>query len=130
VLDALSDALDAHGRTIVVIALATLLATLVGTLLGRHLIAAHRRRRRGRWGVIQDRWASAARRQGMDDGCTNPELARRWSTTDPPRADTARLLAEQLDRAAFEPGWTDDDEAFVRALSLVDDLERPTPRRR
>ncbi len=123
VFAAITELLNHHGRPIALVALAGLLAA-IGAAVGVRTIAIHRhRRRRGRWGVLQDRWSAAAQDRGIDDVCTNPELARRWSTTDPLRADAAARLAEHLDRVAFDPGWTDDDESFVRALSLVDSLE-------
>ncbi len=41
-------------------------------------IAVHRRRR-GRWGLLQDRLERAAAARGIDTICSNPELARRWA---------------------------------------------------
>ena len=119
-----------HGRTVAVVALLCLLVGVLATMLVRTLVARRHRRRRGRWGVLQDRLTAAAAARGIDDVCTNPELARRWSTADPPRADAATRLAEQLDRVAFDPDWIDDDEAFTRALALADALERRPDRAR
>jgi hypothetical protein len=113
-----------HGRTVAFVTVFALLAGVGGTLLVRSLLVRRHRRRRGRWGVIQDRLSAAAAARGIDDVCTNPELARRWSTADPPRADAVARLAEQLDRVAFDPGWIDDDDAFTRALALADLLDR------
>jgi transglutaminase-like putative cysteine protease len=119
-----------HGRTVAVVILLSLLVGVLTTMLVRRIVVRRHRRRRGRWGVLQDRLAAAATARGIDDACTNPELARRWSTADPPRADAAARLAEQLDRVAFDPDWIDDDDAFTSALALADLLERRPDRTR
>jgi hypothetical protein len=79
-----------------------------------------RRRRRGRWGLLDDRWRRAAAAHGIETWCTNPELGRRWADRHPAAAREARALADLLDRAAFDPGWTDDDATFDAARSLSD----------
>jgi protein-glutamine gamma-glutamyltransferase len=81
-----------------------------------------RRRRRGRWGVLQDRWHRAAIARGLDTTCTNPALARQWADADPPVVEHAIRLAEVLDRVAFDPDWTDTDDAYAHARSLTDRL--------
>ncbi|MCB1000923.1 MAG: DUF3488 domain-containing protein [Acidimicrobiales bacterium] len=121
--------LESHGRAI---ATGTLAATAATGLIAGAVSVRRRvlhRRRRGRWGLLQDRWAAAARRRGLDDGCTNPELARRWATLDPLRGPVARALADRLDRTAFgPPPGADvpgvDDEAFRLAVAMLDELER------
>jgi transglutaminase-like putative cysteine protease len=130
VSDTVGRLLRDHGRTVAVVILLGLLVGVFTTMLVRRIVVRRHRRRRGRWGVLQDRLAAAATARGIDDACTNPELARRWSTADPPRADAAARLAEQLDRVAFDPDWIDDDDAFTGALALADLLERRPDRAR
>lgn len=128
---ALSDAVRNHGRPL---ALAVLVLSLVAALvwgLLRHRALVRHRRTRGRWGLLQDRWNGAARERGIDDGCTNPELARRWSAVEPEAAATVSILADRLDRAAFDPAFDilGDDQAFTEALRLLESLEQPAARR-
>jgi hypothetical protein len=128
---ALSDTLRDHGRPL--LAGVFLTAVIGGSIwagLRRRAIVRHRRSR-GRWGLLQDRWNGIARAHGIDDVCTNPELARRWSAADPDVTATVTVLADRLDRAAFDPGFDalGDDDAFAEALRLVDALERPAGRR-
>jgi transglutaminase-like putative cysteine protease len=81
------------------------------------------RRRRGRWGVLQDRFADLATgtagRDPAPGGLTNPERAARVEPN-----DVAATIAETLDRAAFDPGWVDDDETYQRTRAAVATLER------
>lgn len=82
------------------------------------------RRRRGRWGVLQDRFAELTTAAPVEAdplrvGLTNPERAARLA----PR-DVATTVAETLDRAAFDPGWVDDDETYQRTRAAVATLER------
>lgn len=86
-----------------------------GGLLTRTGRAWLRRRRRGRWGLLQDRWVRAGARHGVDTTSSNPEQARRWADLAPLHAADARLLAEELDRVAFDPDWIDDDDRYRRA---------------
>ncbi len=86
------------------------------------------RRRRGRWGVLQDRFTALA---DLDDGTppTNPARAGRVhgpaDDTDQDAADrTAGTVAATLDRVAFDPTWVDDDETFERTRAAVATLER------
>lgn len=81
-----------------------------------------RRRRRGRWGLLQDRFADAATRAGASTGASNRRRAEAWTTGDD-RA-VAREVAERLDAAAFDPGWADDDQSFVDTRKLVGSLRR------
>lgn len=128
---------ESHGRTI---AIGAVVATAAAGTIGATVTIRRRvrhRRRRGRWGLLQDRWMAAARRRGLDDACTNPELARRWAAVDPLRGPVARALADRLDRTAFGPPPVHgggavagaDDEAFRLAVAMLDELERtPTGR--
>jgi transglutaminase-like putative cysteine protease len=113
--DALADQLRDHARQLLAVAATVLLVGLLVRLstwwLGR--------RRRGRWGVLQDRWHRAAAKRGLDTTCSNPELARRWADTrSPAHGNDAQLLAEALDRAAFDPTWIDTDDAYTDARRL------------
>jgi hypothetical protein len=79
-----------------------------------------RRRRRGRWGLLQDRFDALA-------ATTGP-------TTNHRRADrvggavgdtvTAHEIARTLDRATFDPGWADDDDQYQRTRGALRTLER------
>jgi transglutaminase-like putative cysteine protease len=80
------------------------------------------RRRRGRWGLLQDRFRSAASRRGASPGAPNPELAMAWSTVDD--AEVALLVAGRLDRAAFDPTFVDDGPLYEETSKLVGLLPR------
>lgn len=111
-----------HGRAVLVVMAAALAAFVVLWLIVRLVRIVVHRRRRGRWGLLHDRWARLAERHGVDPACTTPELARRWKATVPTDDATPDELATLLDRAAFDPTWTDDDESFMRAAALFDRL--------
>ena len=103
------------------------LATGVMWGLVRLVMLARHRRRRGRWGLLQDRFgefATAVRRgpSQSDDPvvATNVRIA----ATVAHDRETARLVADELDRVAFDPGWVDDDERFERTRSALATLER------
>jgi protein-glutamine gamma-glutamyltransferase len=129
VVASITDALRLHGRIVLIALTAAVAVAMIGILAVAWFSARRHRRRRGRWGLLQDQWLASARARGIDDSCTNPELARRWALTDERQADAATQLADHLDRAAFDPDWTDDPEAFARARSLVGALARPSPDR-
>ncbi len=131
VVRAFTAALEEHGRAVAVAAAAALVAVAVLAVTWRVVRARRHRRRRGRWGLLQDRWTAAARRRGLDAGCTNPELARRWQALDPVAGERAGALAARLDRAAFDPAFDAlaDDETFDEAVRLLGELER-APRTR
>ncbi|RLE17806.1 MAG: hypothetical protein DRJ50_13650, partial [Actinobacteria bacterium] len=84
----------------------------------RAIRTLQQRRRRGRWGLLQDRFSA------LDPtSTTNPEVAEslveRFSDpTDP------RTVASALDRAAFDPTWVDDDGSFEAVAGAVSTLER------
>jgi transglutaminase-like putative cysteine protease len=93
----------------------------------RILVELRRRRRRGRWGVLQDRFGGAAVRRGARAGAPNPALASAWVDADADLADAARRIAERLDRVAFDPSFTDDDRIYEETRELIGSL--PVPRR-
>jgi transglutaminase-like putative cysteine protease len=84
------------------------------------LIVLRRRRERGRWGLLQDRFAEVAVRRGAPAGSPNPRLARAW--TDPDAAASAANVAAELDRVAFDPAFVDDDETYHSTRKLVGSL--------
>lgn len=79
-----------------------------------------RRRRRGRWGVLQDRFRDLAVAQGASRGATNPTRARQWLAAD--EAERARQVAERLDRVVFDPTFADDDSTYAETRQLVGSL--------
>lgn len=92
---------------------------LAASVLIRLAIEVVRRRRRGRWGLLQDRYTRLA---GAAPGATNLDRAARWTATDD--AELARLVAERLDAVAFDPEWRDDDAAYALTSSQVRALPR------
>ncbi len=99
----------------------------------RALARWRHRRRRGRWGLLQDRFtavATSSRPIEPDDGLaaasmpatpTNRTLARRFTA---PNGELAAAVADELDRAAFDPSWADDDARYRRVDAAVTALER------
>jgi transglutaminase-like putative cysteine protease len=75
------------------------------------------RRRRGRWGVLQDRFVAAAVRRGAPRTSCNAELA---AVFDSPHADA---VARSLDSSAFAASRMDDDEDFEQTAAAVRRLE-------
>ncbi|MEO6652447.1 MAG: transglutaminaseTgpA domain-containing protein [Ilumatobacteraceae bacterium] len=90
--------------------------------LGRVSIA---RKRRGRWGTLQDRFAALAGRRGAAATAANPALAAAWTGADD--ESVARLVADRLDRVAFDPEFADEDDVFDDTRHLVASLRRSTP---
>lgn len=89
----------------------------VGTV--RSVANLVRRRRRGRWGVLQDRFNEMT----PPSATTNP--LRAASFNDATQATTpangaANDVARLLDRAAFDPEWVDDDEMYRRTREHID----------
>jgi len=78
------------------------------------------RRRRGRWGVLQDRFAGIAARRGVTGSAPNPTLAAAWTGADDELV--ARSVAERLDRIAFDPAFADEDDVFRDTRKLVSTL--------
>ncbi|MCU1360193.1 MAG: hypothetical protein JWN99_1482, partial [Ilumatobacteraceae bacterium] len=115
---AIADAVHDHAVTLALVVLAGM--ALTGLVrLGRVVV---RRHRRGRWGLLQDRWERAAVRRGLDTTCSNPELARRWATVEPPTVEEAARLADALDRVVFDPAFEDSDADYRHARSLGERL--------
>jgi protein-glutamine gamma-glutamyltransferase len=75
------------------------------------------RRRRGRWGLLQDRFLAAALRRGGRVTRPNAELA---GVFDDP---LAAAVAHALDSAAFAEPWIDDDDAYRHALAALEHVE-------
>ena len=105
-----------------------LVALAVGlVVVAVRLIALVRyRRRRGRWGLLQDRFGALADPAADPTGdravATNTHIA---SIVDgDAAARMARAVADELDRAAFDPTWFDDDERFEQTRSALATLER------
>ncbi len=110
------------------IGLAVLVAGAVGGLV-RLVMLARYRRRRGRWGLLQDRFGELATAvqpgpSPSDDAevATNVRIAA--TVADAHDRVAARLVADELDRVAFDPSWVDDDERFERTRSVLATLER------
>jgi len=119
------DVAGAIGAAVADNSLALTGAVLVGLVVlggARVVRLVLHRRRRGRWGLMQDRLSNAAAARGIDPTCSNPEIARRWAVTDPRHADQVRDLAIVLDRVGFDPTWTDSDDIYATADGLSDQL--------
>lgn len=92
------------------------------------------RRRRGRWGLVQDRFVAAALRSGAPPTAANHELAAVFDTTTSAAASVEPLpeglpqraaeVAAVLDRVAFSPDWQDDDGIYRATLDTLRVLER------
>jgi protein-glutamine gamma-glutamyltransferase len=114
---------------LVVLAAAVAWGLVVAATLARY------RRRRGRWGLLQDRFGALADRPRTDtiDGpdaateglpivATNTRIASVFA--DAGQEEIARHVADELDRAGFDPSWVDDDERYERTRSALATLER------
>ena len=107
-----------HPMQIVLVIAGGIGALAVGPIGSR---AAVERRRRGRWGSLQDRFAAV---RGADAAPhrwrRNPALAAAWTGADDEAV--ARLVAERLDRVAFDPSFVDEDGVFADTRKLVGTL--------
>ncbi|HSP29140.1 MAG TPA: transglutaminaseTgpA domain-containing protein [Ilumatobacteraceae bacterium] len=84
---------------------------------------ARYRRRRGRWGLLQDRFGALANEPSQAAVvATNAHIASTFTHAD--HAACARTVADELDRAGFDPSWVDDDDRYERARSALATLER------
>ncbi len=105
--------------------MALIVAFGLGGLVSAQVIRELRYRRdRGRWGLLQDRFGSVAAQRGATAGASNPRLAMAWTETDD--AETARVVAERLDRVAFDPTFADDPQLFAETRKLVGSLPGPS----
>jgi transglutaminase-like putative cysteine protease len=97
------------------------LTVIVGAALGfttctgaiRFVRSIRERRRRGRWGRLQDRFVAAAVRRGAPITASNAQLAESFD------APEAVAVARVLDASAFAASWVDDDDEFARAAAAV-----------
>jgi len=83
-------------------------ALLLGT---KAATAWWQRRRRGRWGVLQDRFVETALRRGGSPTAANAELAAVFDQSE------AHELAAALDASAFSANWVDDEADYNRAVT-------------
>lgn len=109
--------IEAHPVQVVSVA-----ALVAAVLTGLRVVRLVRyRRRRGRWGLLQDRFDAAARRRGAAAGLPNPGRAEAWASDDS-AAHSARAVASRLDQAAFDPQFVDDDDVYHETRKLVGSL--------
>jgi hypothetical protein len=108
-----------------------LAATVVLVAAWRTLLLLAERRRRGRWGLLQDRFAALAARRGATARSSNPSRAAAWTDADADADDVAdvaddasvaELVARRLDQAAFDPRFRDDDSVYADTRRLVGSL--------
>jgi transglutaminase-like putative cysteine protease len=96
-------------------------ALLAVAMLGvafRAITSWWQRRRRGRWGVLQDRFVAAAVARGAAPNSPNAALADAFDD------ELAPLVARTLDECAFSPTWHDDERRFNDTATAVAVLER------
>jgi transglutaminase-like putative cysteine protease len=101
------------------------IALAAGVAFGvvRLIALARYRRRRGRWGLLQDRFgALAGDSPDASIVATNAHIASTFAHAG--HEGSARLVADELDRAGFDPGWVDDDGRYEHARSALATLER------
>jgi transglutaminase-like putative cysteine protease len=118
----LAEALSAAAADNVTLLAALLLGVAAAVGMAKVVRVAVHRRRRGRWGLLQDRLERAATARGIDTTCSNPEIARRWAVVDPRHAEQVRDLAVILDQVTFDPMWTDKDDVYETAGGLSEQL--------
>jgi len=104
----------------IVVLLAAVVAVALALSGCRIVLAMLHRRRRGRWGLLQDRFVAAAVRRGADTSVSNADMARVFDRI--VAADATRV-AEQLDASAFASAWIDDDHGYVTASTMITALE-------
>lgn len=102
-------------------------AVLAAGTLRQVLAFVSTRRRRGRWGVAQDRFARLAERRGAVASATNRDRAACWHAGS--SAHAAATLADHLDRASFDPQFDRcgqrADAEYREARRLLRSLARP-----
>jgi len=114
VAKALARAISNHITVIVLAALASAMLLLVGRALARWW----QRRRRGKWGVLQDRFVATAVQRGAEPNAPNAALAVVFD------AVAANELAATLDASAFSAEWVDNDDVYRESLDVLRELER------
>jgi hypothetical protein len=107
-----------HGRQLGLIVLFAIAAFALVALV----LELWRRHRRGRWGLLQDRFGALAARRGAPGGATNVRRAESWSAADD--SAVAKMVAEQLDRVAFDPTFDDDDTDYDETRRHLSRLAR------
>jgi transglutaminase-like putative cysteine protease len=112
-VDAAAASISSH-RTEIALVVVLLVALATAARLAATAIA---RRKRGRWGVLQDRFTQLSDPTAR----TNPARAGSFD-----RTDTAHALAVLLDQAVFDPEWTDSDDDFQVARATLRQLESST----
>ena len=100
------------------VVLTSALALAASLLIGRASIRWWQRRRRGKWGVLQDRFVATAVQRGAEPHAPNAKLAAVFDTT------AADALAATLDASAFAADWLDDDDLYRESLAALQQLER------
>jgi transglutaminase-like putative cysteine protease len=115
--DLLGAALTSATSHPIEIGLAALLAMISWSAV-RVLRILQQRRRRGRWGLLQDRFSALSPTSATNPEVANDLIQRLDEGIDPP------AVAEELDRAAFDPTWIDNDESFETVSGRVATLER------
>ena len=117
VLAGVSGWVEEHPSQVVAISAAVAAVLAAARIVG----ILHHRRRRGRWGLLQDRFDAAARHRGSPTGVSNPARVEAWRP-DPDASDVAEIVAGRLDRVAFDPGFVDDDDLYADTRKLVGSL--------
>ena len=124
-VDGAVDLLSERGGTIAVVVLIG--AGVVGMFVAAR--TAIRRRRRGQWGVLQDRFHRVAAANGVPATATNPAIARELTDVDPVMGAYADEAASALDRWAFDPDWMPGDDDLERVTDAVGRLVSASSRR-
>jgi transglutaminase-like putative cysteine protease len=113
---ALVGGITAHLPEIVIVGLGVVVALTVV----RTTRAWWRRRRRGRWGVLQDRFVAAAVKRGAPPTAPNAVLADVFDLRE------AADLADVFDASIFASSWADDNERYTNTARTLRQLERST----
>jgi len=116
-----------HAAPVATVAVVVALALGGATLLRER----RRRRERGRWGLLHDRFAAAAVSRGARPGAPATVLAAAFAGGEDGLGATASEVAARLDRAAFDPTFDrDDDASFAATRTLVGSLAGASTRDR
>ncbi len=120
-LKAIYDLFRKNGAQIAKTSGITVAATAIITSIWFAARTAVRRRRRGRWGVLQDRLNRVGERHGVTPSATNRETAAALTSAG---HFAAHDVATELDRLLFDPSWFDDDQVYSETRTLLDQLEQ------